>query len=217
MNNTPRLFHTLLLLLSAVTLVLPAIGYAQEQAYTTKSAHLRAGPARDYPVIAIIAPGVPVTVGGCLSSFTWCEVILADSNRGWMYAGNLSYFYNGSNASVLSAGSLIGLGILAFSVGTYWDTHYRGRPWYWERQRWVDRPIRSRPQVRDSPSQPRPPIVHGQPNTPSRSAAVHTPTQPRPPVAHVPDRSRPNAPSSRSDSHSPNADRGERRTARDGR
>ena len=71
------------LLLFVATLVLTASGYAQEQAYTTKSAHLRAGPAREYPVVAIVSPGVQVTVGGCVSDYNWCEVILADSNRGW--------------------------------------------------------------------------------------------------------------------------------------
>ncbi len=95
-------------MLFVATLFLVATTHAQDQAYTTKNAHLRAGPERDYPVVAIVSQGVQVTVGGCLSDFTWCEVILADSNRGWMYAGNLSYFYSGSNTTVLSSGSVIG-------------------------------------------------------------------------------------------------------------
>jgi hypothetical protein len=30
----------------------------------------------------------------------------------------------------------MGLGILAFSFGAYWDDHYRGRPFYADRGRW---------------------------------------------------------------------------------
>ena len=202
------------LLLFVATLVLTATGHAQEQAYTTKSAHLRAGPARDYPVVAILAPGVQITIGGCLSDFTWCEVILADSNRGWMYAGNLSYVYNGSYVPILSSGNLIGLGIIAFSIGTYWDTHYHGRPWYRERQQWVDRPIHLRPQVRIEPNQPRPPTVRGQPNAHARPPVEHVPT-PRHPVTREPDRPRLNAPDSRSNSHSPSVERREQRPSRE--
>ena len=128
-----------------------------------------------------------------------------------MYAGNLSYSYNGSNVSVLSSGSLIGLGIIAFSVGTYWDAHYHGRPWYRERQQWVDRPFRPRSQVRDQPSQPRSPAVHGQPNDHARQPVEHMPS--RPSVAREPDHSRVNAPDSRS--HSPNVDRKEQRAPRE--
>lgn len=166
-------------LLTAAILILPATGYAQQQAYTAKSVHVRAGPARDYPVIAILPPGVPLTVEGCLSDYSWCEVVLADSNRGWMYAGNLSYAFNGANVSVLTYGGLIGLGIVSFSVGSYWDTYYRGRPWYRDRQRWIDHPKHPRPQMAPGLDHLRPPVRH----VPShiRPPAVHSPTQSRPP------------------------------------
>ena len=116
----------------------PAISYAQF-AYTAKNVHLRAGPAVDYPMVAILPAGVSISVEGCLSDYRWCDVV-AGPDRGWVYAGNIVYPYQGANVPVLTYGAVIGLGILAFSVANYWDNHYRGRPWYSQRQVWIDRP-----------------------------------------------------------------------------
>jgi uncharacterized protein YraI len=66
---------------------LPAGAYAQ-WAYTAKDVNLRAGPARDFPLVARLPRGLSVSVAGCLSDFRWCDVV-AGPNRGWVYAGNL--------------------------------------------------------------------------------------------------------------------------------
>ncbi len=117
---------------------LPAGAYAQ-WAYTAKDVNLRAGPARDFPLVARLPRGLSVSVAGCLSDFRWCDVV-AGPNRGWVYAGNLVYPYQGARVPVLTYGTVIGLGIVAFSVARYWDAHYVGRPWYRQRQVWVHRP-----------------------------------------------------------------------------
>jgi uncharacterized protein YraI len=127
-------------ILGAITValaVLPATALAQ-MGYVSKQVNLRAGPATEYPIVATLLPGVEIVVEGCLSDYRWCDVV-AGPNRGWAYAANIVYPYQGANVPVLTYGALIGLGIVAFSVGDYWDHHYHGRSWYPQRQQWVDR------------------------------------------------------------------------------
>jgi uncharacterized protein YraI len=131
-------FLRVLGVLTALLAGAPAISYAQ-LAYTAKDVHLRAGPAVDYPVVAILPAGVMVSVEGCLSDYRWCDVV-AGLNRGWVYAGNIVYPYQGANVPVRTYGTVIGLGIVAFSLGSYWERYYRGRPWYSQRHEWIDRP-----------------------------------------------------------------------------
>jgi uncharacterized protein YraI len=154
-------------LLAAALALLPCAAQAQEQlAYTTKSAHLRAGPARDYPVIAVLASGFPIEVQGCLSNYSWCDVI-AGQSRGWLYSGNISYYYQNQYVPMLSYGAVIGIGVLSFLIDDYWGRYYIDRPWYPNRQRWVHRPPPPRfvpaPPVnhaRPSPAQPIPGPIH---------------------------------------------------------
>lgn len=124
--------------LTALLAGAPAVAYAQ-MVLTAKNVHLRAGPARDYPVVAILPAGVEIVVEGCLSGYSWCDVV-AGPNRGWVYAANIVYPYQGGDVPVLTNGAMIGFGIVAFSVGDYWDHYYRGRPWYSQRQEWINRP-----------------------------------------------------------------------------
>ena len=125
--------------LVAAFAALPAASQAQQLAYTAKDVNVRAGPARAYPVVAILRAGTPISVQGCLSDYQWCDVA-AGPYRGWLYAGNILYSYQGANVPVLSYGGALGIGIIAFSLGNYWDDHYRGRPWYPQRQQWIARP-----------------------------------------------------------------------------
>ena len=124
-------------LISALA-ALPAASYAQQLAYTSKDVKLRAGPSTDYPIVAIVPGGVPLTVEGCLSDYRWCDVV-AGPDRGWVFAGNIVYAYQGVNVPLLTYGAAIGIGILAFNLDSYWDEHYRARPWYPQRFHWVDR------------------------------------------------------------------------------
>jgi uncharacterized protein YraI len=124
--------------LTVALAALPGISQAQ-LAYAAKQVNLRAGPGMEYPVVAILLAGVPVTVQGCVADYRWCDVE-AGPSRGWVYGGNIVYPYQGSNVPVISYGAMIGIGILAYSVTSYWDQHYIGRPWYPQRQRWIHRP-----------------------------------------------------------------------------
>ena len=127
-------------LVALVTLfAVPARVQAQQLAYVSKESNLRAGPSGDFPVVAILGSGVAITVEGCLGDYRWCDVSVG-SHRGWLYAANIGYPYQGAHVPLLTYGAAIGIGVIGFSVGSYWDDYYRARPWYPQRQRWIDRP-----------------------------------------------------------------------------
>ena len=128
-----------LCLLSVALLAVPTVAVAQQLAYASKTVSLRAGPSRDYPVVATLGSGTAMTIYGCLQGYTWCDVVVGAS-RGWVYSGNIVYPYQGRNVPVMSYGSSIGLGIVSFSMGNYWDNYYTDYPWYPQRQNWASRP-----------------------------------------------------------------------------
>jgi len=115
-------------------------GASAETAYTTNTVNMRAGPSREYPVVTRLGGGTPVEVAGCIDDWSWCDVI-AGPDRGWVYAGNLEYPYESRRVPIIRYGRDVGLPIVVFSAGPYWDTYYRGRPWYGRRQYWVNRPV----------------------------------------------------------------------------
>jgi uncharacterized protein YraI len=102
---------------------------------TTEPANLRAGPAFDFPVVDSIPDDARVTVHGCVSAYRWCDVSWRDA-RGWVAGDELAYFYQQRYVPVVEYGPRIGLPVVVFSFDTYWDRHYRGRPFYGERTRW---------------------------------------------------------------------------------
>ncbi|MEO6918209.1 MAG: SH3 domain-containing protein [Collimonas sp.] len=177
--------------LLAACLIFPVAAMAQ-QAFTSKPVNLRAGPARDYPLVAQLAPGTPVSVAGCINGYSWCDVTLQDGNRGWVYAQNLSYPYQGNQVPLITYGGAIGLPIIAFSLGTYWGQYYRGRPWYGQQSHWAHRP--RPPTVRPPPRpHPRPPaILPGKPHPPGLGGGQRPPPSGiRPPGGRPPGGGRP--------------------------
>jgi len=147
-------------------LTLPAIASAQT-AYLTTAVNIRAGPDSAYPVVARVAPGAPLTVFGCLADWNWCDVA-AGPNRGWVYAKFLVYPYQSRRLPIITYGPSLGLPIVTFSVGPYWDSYYRGRPWYVNLLYWEHRPPpkpRPPPPARPLPSH-RPPTIQPVPSPP---------------------------------------------------
>lgn len=115
-------------------------GAAQAQAaFTATAVHLRAGPAPDYPVVAVLPAGYQVAVQGCLGDYSWCDV-LAGPERGWIYAANIHTPYQNTYVPVLTYGAVIGIGVLTFVLNDYWPHYYHDRPWYAQRERWNWRP-----------------------------------------------------------------------------
>jgi len=153
-------------------------GASAQTAFTTKTVNVRAGPSRDYPLVARVPAGMEVGINGCLDDWTWCDVTFG-LDRGWVYAGNLEFPYEGRQVIILDSGATIGLPIVTFSIGPYWDRWYRGRPWYGRRSYWFHRPPPPHRPYRPPP--PRPAI----PRPPARPPAVR-PVPPRPPVVRPP-------------------------------
>lgn len=151
-----RLLQTLAF---AGLVALPLGAAAQQSAYTTTGVNVRAGPDASYPLVARIAAGTPVTVGGCLQSYTWCDVYTGNV-RGWVYASYLAYPYQSSQVPIYAYGPALGLPIITFSIGSYWDNYYRGRPFYGNRNYWYDRPYHA-PAPRFAPDWHAPPPPRG--------------------------------------------------------
>ncbi|MBE0616174.1 MAG: SH3 domain-containing protein [Burkholderiales bacterium] len=129
------------LILSAAMLVIPIAANAQV-AHTGNTTQLRAGPDPDYPVVAILGAGVAVNVQGCLRDYSWCDVVVGEY-RGWVHGQNIVTPYRGFNAPVIHYGAAIGMGVVTFVIGNYWNDHYIGRPWYRQMRHWRHRTPRA--------------------------------------------------------------------------
>lgn len=119
------------------TVAVPSLAAAQDAIVTT-DLNMRAGPSTSFPVVDVVPASTPVDVHGCITGYSWCD-ISSDGNRGWVSASYLSYAANGSYVPLVEYTSDVEIPIIAYSVGTYWDTYYRNRPWYGQRARWNTR------------------------------------------------------------------------------
>jgi uncharacterized protein YraI len=180
-GNRPRPVGCSMLVVAG--LAFAAVASAQS-AYTTQAVNVRAGPDREYPQVAWLPAGVSVNVIGCVEGYRWCDIVVGP-NRGWVYAQFLSYPYQNQPVTIISGGAILGLPLVTFSIGPYWDNYYRGRPWYGNRAYWYGRPT---PYYRPPPQyyQPRPPAYVPSPPRPP----VYLPPTHRPP-GYVPPPSRP--------------------------
>jgi uncharacterized protein YraI len=173
-------------LVAAIALPLAA---AAQQAVVSAGGNLRAGPSRNYPLVAQLAPGTPATVMGCLGGYSWCDVVVPGGLRGWLYSGRLDYAYQGAPVPLLSIGAAIGIPIVTFTLGTYWNDYYRDRPWYQQPRWWGGsrppppvagwRPRQSATpnwQPRQPPAQWRPPQQHSRPQAVRPQATERRPS-----------------------------------------
>jgi len=101
--------------------------------------NLYAGPARSFPLVRSVAPGVFFNVHGCVVDYSWCDVSAGVQLRGWAYAGDLVFNYGGTTLPVLNNGQLLGVGVVPFNLANYWDSYYTRSPWYVQRPAWVNR------------------------------------------------------------------------------
>lgn len=94
-----------------------------------------AGPGDRFPVVATVARDSTLDVRGCVEGYRWCDVAW-QNNRGWVMAERVTYPFQDREASIRDLGDRLGIPVVGFSFGTYWDDFYSGQPWYGERERW---------------------------------------------------------------------------------
>jgi uncharacterized protein YraI len=114
------------------------LAVAAQEAFTMRDVDVFAGPSSEYPPVATLPPGTPVTLAGCLSDWSWCDVSFGN-DRGWVYAGDLGYPYQNNRVVILDYGPRLALPLVTFSLDSYWGAHYRARPFFRERAQWVSR------------------------------------------------------------------------------
>jgi uncharacterized protein YraI len=122
---------------AASTAGLPAIAEAAP-AFSTGNVNMRSGPSTQYPPVIVIPVGSQVDIRGCLSGSNWCDVAYA-GYRGWVSGSYLQASYSQRRVYVdPEYYRPLGIPTVTFSIGRYWDDHYRDRSFYRERDRWRD-------------------------------------------------------------------------------
>ncbi|MGA9342408.1 MAG: SH3 domain-containing protein [Rhodanobacteraceae bacterium] len=103
--------------------------------YVTGNVDLRAGPDTSYPSVVMLPVGAEVAIEGCVDGWSWCDVA-AGNIRGWVPGDFLQEEYQGQRVLIPEYGVRIGIPIVSFVFGTYWESHYRNRSWYGNREHW---------------------------------------------------------------------------------
>jgi uncharacterized protein YraI len=161
-------------------LALPVAASAQV-AVTTQAVNVRAGPDRAFPLVTWLPAGTAVNVVGCIDGWRWCDVV-AGRDRGFVYSRFLSYTFGNQPVVILHGGPTLGLPLVTFSIGPYWDTWYRNRPWWNNRNYWYSRPPPPPVAWRPPPPRPPPPVVR----PPRPSPPTTRPPRPGPPPGSGP-------------------------------
>jgi uncharacterized protein YraI len=164
----------------ALALFAPVFAYAND-GFLVSDISLQSGPDSEYPPIGDLQAGTEVDVQGCIEGYAWCDVIVGD-DRGWVPGSYLEEEYDNQPVFLVDYGPRIGIPVVSFSIGTYWDAHYHNRPFYGQRTEWVNRHFTPRPP-------PRPSVAHAPPlpNHGGAHPAMAGHTQPaHTPPAHTP-------------------------------
>lgn len=123
------LFSTLV-----VSFGLAGAAHAAVPGIATTDVNMRLGPSTSYEVIRVIPGNAPVTIYGCLSGYSWCDVAFGGF-RGWVSS---RYLYETGRAQrqrhpVYRGGPSIASPIITFELFSYHGRHYANQRWYRDR------------------------------------------------------------------------------------
>ncbi len=120
-------------------LAAPALAEAATRGFATANVNMRSGPSTAYPAVVVIPVGAPLTVHGCLSDTPWCDVSFVNG-RGWVAGRYIQTTFRQNRVYVEPRYYRdLGVPIITFEAGRYWDRYYRDRDFYRERDRCVAR------------------------------------------------------------------------------
>ncbi|MEJ0097392.1 MAG: SH3 domain-containing protein [Bauldia sp.] len=103
--------------------------------YATANVNERAGPSTGFPAVTVIPAGTMVTIYGCLSDDTWCDISW-NGNRGWMSSSYLQVTYQSRRVVLHNYISDVGIPFITFDVGSYWGDHYKNRSFFGQESHW---------------------------------------------------------------------------------
>jgi len=117
-------------------LAAPALAEAATRGFATANVNMRSGPSTAYPAVVVIPVGAPLTVHGCLSDTPWCDVSFVNG-RGWVAGRYIQTTFRQNRVYVEPRYYRdLGVPVITFEAGRYWDRYYRDREFYRERDRW---------------------------------------------------------------------------------
>lgn len=133
-TNVKKKLYGAIALLALVAM--PALAEAATRGFATANVNMRSGPSTAYPAVVVIPEGAPLVIYGCLSDTPWCDVSFS-RGRGWVAGRYVQAEYRQNRVYVEPRYYRdLGVPIITFDVGTYWDRYYRDRDFYRDRDRW---------------------------------------------------------------------------------
>lgn len=135
--------------------ILGAASASAAPAVTTANLNLRTGPDIDFPKATQIPEGDGVEVHGCLRDESWCDISW-EGERGWVFSEYLALAEGDGYQPLLDAElPAMRIPYVTFAARDYWDRFYVQRPWFAERDRWMNFNVRPRPGWHAPPAGPR--------------------------------------------------------------
>lgn len=117
---------------AAAAFLLPVAAQAAE-GFATANVNMRSGPSTRYPAVTVIPVGTPVEIHGCLADTPWCDVSFYNG-RGWVAGRYVQAQYQQRRVYVEpDYYDSLGIPLITFELGNYWDRNYRNRDFYRER------------------------------------------------------------------------------------
>jgi uncharacterized protein YraI len=108
----------------------------------TSGVTLRAGPDSGFPAVVALRPMSAVEIHGCIDGWNWCDITAADF-RGWVPGDVLLVLHENRRVALVEVAPVIGIPVVSFNIG-YWDIHYRNRPFYAQKNRFVNFTVKTR-------------------------------------------------------------------------